>query len=62
MDGVLNDNLKYSPKESLKLLKISNNNVKDVKGQFTCIWHNESLSNQDRWKGWRLVFESTWLD
>ena len=36
--------------------------VKDVDGQFTCVWHNESLSNQDRWIGWRQVFESTWLD
>ena len=38
------------------------NNVKKVNGEFTSVWHNESLSNLDRWKGWREVFESTWLD
>jgi hypothetical protein len=36
--------------------------VRKVNGPFTAVWHNESLSNQDRWKGWRLVFETTWLD
>ena len=35
--------------------------VKKVKGQFTSIWHNESLSDKDVWKGWRRVFESTWI-
>ena len=62
MDGVLNDKLKYHPKECIQIIKDIRQKVKDVKGQFTCIWHNESLSNQDRWFGWRQVFESTWLD
>ena len=59
MDGVLNDN-KISPEECINYKRIKQG--KDVKGQFTCIWHNESLSNQDRWFGWRQVFESAWLD
>ena len=62
MDGVLNDHFKYSCKSSTEFIRDLKNNVKYVNGQFTSIWHNESLSNLDRWKGWRSVFESTWLD
>lgn len=62
MDGVLNDKLKYSPKKCIQIIIDIKQKVKDVDGQFTCVWHNESLSNQDRWIGWRQVFESTWLD
>ena len=62
MDGVLNDHLKYSCKSSIEIVRNLKNNVKKVNGEFTSVWHNESLSNLDRWKGWREVFESTWLD
>ena len=62
MDGVLNDKLKYSPELAKKIINELKENVKQVNGQFNSVWHNESLSNQDRWKGWRAVFESTWLD
>ena len=30
--------------------------VKSVNGTFISLWHNESLSDQDRWKGWREVY------
>lgn len=62
MDGVLNDKLKYSTEHAKSIIKKLKENVKQVNGQFNSVWHNESLSNQDRWKGWRAVFESTWLD
>ena len=58
----LNDKLKYSPKLAIKIINELKVNVIEVNGQFNSVWHNESLSNQDRWKGWRAVFESTWLD
>ena len=58
----LNDHLKYSCKSSIEIVRNLKNNVKKVNGEFTSVWHNESLSNLDRWKGWREVFESTWLD
>jgi len=32
--------------------------VKKVNGTFISLWHNESLSNQKRWKGWQQVYES----
>ena len=62
MDGVLNDKLKYTTEHSSKLISEIKLKVRNVNGPFNAVWHNESLSNQDRWKGWRAVFESTWLD
>ena len=62
MDGVLNDKLKYNTENSSKLISKITQHVKNVNGSFNAVWHNESLSNQDRWNGWRRVFESTWLD
>lgn len=62
MDGVLNDKLKFSPEYSSKLISKIKQEVRKVNGTFNAVWHNESLSNQDRWKGWRSVFETTWLD
>ncbi len=35
------------------------NEVKSVNGCFVGIWHNESLSDQGRWIGWREVYESS---
>ena len=62
MDGVLNDKLKFTPEYSSKLISKIKQEVKKVNGTFSAVWHNESLSNQDRWKRWRSVFETTWLD
>lgn len=31
--------------------------VKDVKGTFVSVWHNESLSDEGIWKGWKSVYE-----
>jgi hypothetical protein len=31
--------------------------VKAVRGEFITIWHNESFAENDRWKGWRKVYE-----
>ena len=62
MDGVLNDKLKMNPEYSSKLISKIKHEVRKVNGAFNAVWHNESLSNQDRWKGWRSVFETTWLD
>ena len=62
MDGVLNDKLKFTSEYSSILISKIKLEVRKVNGSFNAIWHNESLSNQDRWEGWRTVFETTWLD
>jgi hypothetical protein len=32
--------------------------VSDVGGLFVSLWHNESLGETDRWKGWRKVYSN----
>ena len=31
--------------------------VKAVNGTFISVWHNETLSEDKEWKGWREVYE-----
>lgn len=31
--------------------------VRTVGGHFVSLWHNESLSETERWKGWRILYE-----
>jgi len=57
MDGTLKDYMQLSDKESLIIIKSLIEEVKKVKGTFISIWHNESLSDKKRWKGWRNVYE-----
>ena len=49
----------YIAEKKLLLDEIKNiiNQVKSVNGTFISLWHNESLSDQKRWKGWRRVYE-----
>jgi hypothetical protein len=61
MDGALKDKMSLSAQSAKMEIKALKKAVQKVKGQFTAVWHNESLSNLDRWFGWRSVFESTWL-
>lgn len=57
MEGTLKDYLKLTPQKSIDIIKKLIGEVKAVNGTFIPIWHNESLSNQHRWKGWRHVYE-----
>jgi len=34
------------------------NSVKAVNGKFILLWHNETLSDQKRWTGWRKVYQN----
>ena len=61
MDGALKDKMSLSTQTAIIEIKAVKKTVQKVKGQFTAVWHNESLSNLDRWVGWRDVFEATWL-
>ncbi|WP_299122115.1 polysaccharide deacetylase family protein [uncultured Tenacibaculum sp.] len=58
IDSTLNDYMKLTAKQSLGKIRDLKNEVKAVNGTFITVFHNESLSNYQRWKGWRRVYSS----
>ncbi len=59
MDVAFKNGLQLSPMQTLEKVKGLIEEVKKVNGNFISIWHNESLSDQMQWKGWREVYEGT---
>jgi hypothetical protein len=57
MDGTLRDYLKVSESDAMSIISPLIKEVKSVNGTFISLWHNESLSNEKRWKGWSKVYE-----
>lgn len=57
MDATLCNYMKIQPEECLKFVKPIIDEIKAVNGTFVTLWHNESLSNNWPWKGWRNVYE-----
>ncbi len=57
MDGTLKDYQELTPADAIEVIKNLINEVKQVNGTFISLWHNESLSDRLRWKGWREVYE-----
>lgn len=56
MDGTLRDYKDVGIEEAKAIIQSLIYEVKAVNGTFISLWHNESLSDQDRWKGWREVY------
>ncbi len=48
---------KVSPEIAIEKIKTLMQKVKAVNGTFVSVWHNESLSDKDIWKGWKSVYE-----
>jgi hypothetical protein len=57
MDGTLNDYMKLKPDKAFANIKPMLDEVKSLGGTFISLWHNESVSNDGRWKGWLPVYE-----
>ena len=57
MDGTLKDYMDLTPTDALDVIKGLIDEVKQVNGTFISLWHNESLSDRLRWKGWRKLYE-----
>jgi hypothetical protein len=57
MDVNLRQYLSLTPGEALDRIKRVVQQVKQTEGTFISLWHNESLSGQGIWNGWREVFE-----
>lgn len=47
-----------TPEEAIERIKDLLWEVQNVGGLFVSLWHNESLSEDGRWKGWRKVYEA----
>lgn len=57
MDVTLQQYLKLSPEQAIveanKIIK----STKAVGGTFVSLWHNSSFSNEEKWQGWKEVYE-----
>ncbi|HSZ71507.1 MAG TPA: polysaccharide deacetylase family protein, partial [Cytophagaceae bacterium] len=58
MDRTLKDGLKLNVARSIEEIKEIRNKVKSVEGTFILLFHNETLSENSEWIGWREVYES----
>ena len=57
MDGTLRNYLHLSVQQVIEVIKEIIKEVKNVNGEFSFIWHNETFSDWNEWKGWKGVYE-----
>ncbi len=57
MDTTFHAYLKYTPEQTLAAAKQLLQSVQAVKGVFCTLWHNESMSGYQEWKGWENIYE-----
>lgn len=57
MDATLKYYMKVPPAEAMSYIKPLIDEVKKVNGTFISLWHNESLSENKLWAGWKTVYE-----
>lgn len=57
MDATFHTHMRISPDEAKQQLRSLVDEVKAVEGTFSCIFHNQNLSDDFDWKGWRTVYE-----
>lgn len=57
MDATLNRHMGLSPDEALDALDALAEEVKAVQGDFTLLWHNETVAERLEWQDWRRVYE-----
>lgn len=57
MDATLNNYMQLTPEEGYQKIIQLLNEVKQVNGTFVTLFHNDTLSENDRWKGWGTIYE-----
>ncbi|MBW6480061.1 MAG: polysaccharide deacetylase family protein [Bacteroidales bacterium] len=56
MDSTLRDYMKLDTLQARKKIKTIIDTVKKFNGTFISLWHNDALSNNQAWEGWRDVY------
>lgn len=59
MDGTLLEYKKLTIPQSMEVVNELVDEVNRFGGAFCFIWHNETLAEAGKWKGWRQVFDHT---
>ncbi len=57
MEVTLKKYMRLKPSDALLALKNLCDGTKAVNGTFITLWHNESLTDLDEWKGWLQVYQ-----
>ena len=57
MDATLKYYMKVQPSDAMNYILPLIEEVRKVNGDFVSLWHNESLSENKLWAGWREVYE-----
>ncbi len=58
MDTTMNRYLGFSIEQSIEVLDRMMMDVCSTGGKFILLWHNETLSDRENWKGWRKVWQT----
>ena len=57
MDVSLNDYMELNSDEAIDTSKKIIDSVKEVRGTFSTLWHNQTLTDDPHWDGWKDVYE-----
>ncbi len=57
MEVTLKHHYQFTPEQAIEHYRELIDEVKRVNGTFISLWHNDTLSDQGEWKGWRKVFD-----
>ncbi|HEY6159591.1 MAG TPA: polysaccharide deacetylase family protein [Bacteroidia bacterium] len=57
MEATLKYYMKVDPQDVPAVIKPIVDEIKKVNGTFYSLWHNESMSNNRHWNGWKDVYE-----
>ncbi|HTL83196.1 MAG TPA: polysaccharide deacetylase family protein [Bacteroidia bacterium] len=57
MDATLNLYMKLPVEQAKEKIMMLIDETRKVGGTFISLWHNETLSDEKEWKGWKVVYE-----
>jgi len=59
MDGTLNEYLGLTVEQAKSTIAHLYSEIKNFGGEFSFIWHNETINDQGKWAGWTKVLDYT---